>query len=97
MSHCVALSGASSRRVTSSRSVATSAESSRVRAGPSPSQKGMVGAAPPASSTRTLPLSTRRMRHEVLPSSITSPAMDSTAKSSSTEPIKVSSGSRTTS
>ena len=68
-----------------------------MRAGPSPSQKGMVGAAPPASSTRTFPLSTRRMRHEVLPSSITSPAMLSMAKSSSTLPMSVPSGSSTTS
>ena len=75
----------------------TSADSSRVRAGPSPSQNGMVGAAPSASSTRTLPASTRRMRHEVLPSRMMSPAMDSMAKSSSTVPISVSSGSSTTS
>ena len=43
--------------------------------GASPSQNGMVGGAPCASSTRTRPLSTRRMRHEVLPSRKTSPAM----------------------
>ena len=58
-----------------------------MRAGPSPSQNGIVEGAPPASSTRTLPLSTRRMRQELLPSRITSPAMDSIAKSSSSEPI----------
>ena len=39
---------------------------------------------------------TRRMRHDVLPSSITSPAMLSTAKSSSTVPTTVPSGSATT-
>jgi hypothetical protein len=39
----------------SSRSAATSADSSRVRAGPSPSQNGIVGGAPAASSTRTRP------------------------------------------
>jgi hypothetical protein len=42
--------------------------------------------APCASSTRTRPCSTRRMRHEVVPSRKTSPAMLSTAKSSSTCP-----------
>ena len=67
-----------------------------MRAGPSPSQNGMVDGAPAASSTRTLPLSTRRMRQELLPSRITSPAMDSMAKSSSSVPMGVSSGSSTT-
>jgi hypothetical protein len=37
------------------------------------------------------------MRQELLPSRITSPAMDSMAKSSSSEPMVVSSGSSTTS
>ncbi len=84
-------------RLISSRKAATWPESSAVRAGASPRQKGMFGAAPCASSTSTRPLDvTRRMRHDVFPSSITSPAMLSTAKSSSTVPIGVPSGSATT-
>src|SRR5262249_45160413 len=63
---------------------------------PSPSQNGMVDGAPPASSTRTFPLSTLRIRQELLPRRITSPAIDSIAKSSSSVPIGVSSGSSTT-
>ena len=74
----------------------TSAESSAVRAGASPSQNGTVGGAPCASTTRTTPASTRRMRHEVLPSRKMSPAMLSIAQSSLTVPTKVSSGSATT-
>ena len=41
--------------------------------GASPRQKGTLGAAPCASSTRTVPACTRRMRQEVLPSSMMSP------------------------
>ena len=76
----------------------TSAESSHVRDGASPSQKGTLGGAPFASSTRTWParFSTRRMRHEWDPSRNTSPAMLSMAQSSFTVPTSVSSGSRTT-
>ena len=72
--------------------------SSCVRAGASPRQKGTVGGAPCASSTSTRPVlpSTRRMRHEVLPSSMMSPALLSTAKSSSRVPTTVPSGSATT-
>ena len=45
------------------RAAATrTAESSSLRPGASPSQNGMVGGAPSASSTRTVPRSTRRMR-----------------------------------
>ena len=48
-------------------------------------------------STSTRPaMLTRRIRQDVLPSSITSPAMLSTAKSSSTVPTTVPSGSATT-
>ena len=45
----------------------TAAESSSVRAGASPNQKGMVGGAPWASSTRSLPGSSFRMRQDMLP------------------------------
>ena len=74
----------------------TSAESSAVRAGASPSQNGTEGGAPCASTTRTMPASTRRMRHEVLPRRNVSPAMLSMAQSSFTVPTTVSSGSATT-
>ena len=81
---------------TSSRSSPTSSLNSAVRPGASPSQKGRVGGAPSASVTRTMPRSTLRMRHEWVPSRKMSPAMDSTAQSSCTVPMKVSSGSSTT-
>ena len=74
----------------------TAVDSSHVRPGASPRQNGIVGAAPFASSTRTRPASTRRMRHDVEPSMNTSPAMLSTAKSSSSVPTTVSSGSART-
>ena len=67
----------------SSRSSETPRDSSSVRPGASPRQNGMEGAAPWASSTRTRPASTRRIRQEVVPSRKISPAMLSTAKSSS--------------
>ena len=88
--------GASPSAAISSRSLDTEADSSAVRAGASPIQKGMTGGWPRASSTRTRPGSTLRMRHEVLPSWKMSPAMLSIAKSSLTEPTTVPSGSRTT-
>ena len=75
-----------------SRSSPTWAESSSDRPGASPRQNGMFGGAPCASSTSTLPDCTRRMRQEVLPSSMMSPARLSTAKSSSTVPTTVPSG-----
>ena len=78
------------------RSADTSSESSRVRAGASPSQKGTDGGAPNASTTRTVPLVTRVIRHEVLPSKKMSPAIDSIAQSSLTVPMNVSSGSAST-
>ena len=74
----------------------TAADSSRVLAGASPNQKGTVGGAPCASATRTTPGSTRRIRHEVLPSWKMSPPLASMAKSSSSEPTRVPSGSSTT-
>ena len=74
----------------------TSADSSAVRAGASPSQNGTVGGAPLASTTRTVPGSTRRIRHDVLPRRKMSPAMLSMAQSSFTVPTTVSSGSATT-
>ena len=80
----------------SRRSRPTSCDSSRVRPGASPSQNGIVGGAPWASTTRTVLCSTRRIRHEVLPSRKMSPAMLSMAKSSFTEPTTASSGSATT-
>ena len=43
---------------------ASSDESSGVREGASPSQNGIVGGAPCASATRTMPGSMRRIRHE---------------------------------
>ena len=67
-----------------------------VRPGASPSQKGMVGGAPWASTTRTVLWTTRRICQDVLPSRKMSPAMLSIAKSSLTEPTKVSSGSAST-
>ena len=65
---------------------------------PRRSQKGTLGGAPWASSTSTRPdlPSTRRIRQELLPSSMMSPALLSTAKSSSSVPITVPSGSATT-
>ncbi len=77
-----------------SRRSATCSDNSSVRAGASPRQNGTVGAAPCASSTSTRPEldSTRRMRHEVLPSSMMSPALLSTAKSSSSVPTTMFSG-----
>ena len=81
---------------TPARSAETSSESSRVRAGASPNQNGTEGGAPCASTTRTVPLVTRVMRQDVLPSRKMSPAIDSMAQSSLTVPMKVSSGSATT-
>ena len=92
-----AIRGALSRDAQSPRAAPTlPATARRVRPGASPRQNGIAGAAPCASSTRTRPGSTRRIRHEVVPSRKTSPAMLSTAKSSSTVPTVVPSGSATT-
>ncbi len=85
------------RAATSARSRDTTRDSSNVRAGDSPSQNGIVGGVWPASSTRTRPASTRRMRHEWLPRMKMSPAMLSTAKSSFTLPTSAPAGSSTTS
>ena len=52
----------SRRRSISARKRETDSESSSLRPGASPSQNGMVGGAPCASSTRTMPRSTRMMR-----------------------------------
>ena len=82
---------------TSPRRSDTARDSSSLRAGASPSQNGIVGGAPRASSTRTLPGSILRMRHEVLPSWKMLPAMLSIAKSSLTLPTRMSPGSSTTS
>ena len=49
-------------KATSARRRATACDSSLLRPGASPSQKGMLGAMPCASATRTVPRSTRRMR-----------------------------------
>ena len=67
-----------------------------VRLGASPTQNGMVGCMPSASVTRTTPCSTRRIRHEWVPSRKTSPTIDSMAKSSFTVPTGVSPGSAST-
>ena len=64
--------------------------------GASPSQNGIPGGWPCASSTRTLPDSIRRIFHDALPSWKISPAILSTAKSSLTVPMNVSVGSSTT-
>ena len=80
----------------SARSRDTDSESSSVRAGASPSQNGMLGGWPLASSTRTRPASTRRILYEVLPSWKTSPARLSMAKSSLSVPTKIPAGSRIT-
>ena len=61
-------------------------DSSAVRAGASPIQNGTVGGRSPASRTRTTPGSTLRICQEWLPSRKMSPAIDSTAQSSSTVP-----------
>ena len=65
-----------------------------MRPGASPFQNGIVGGAPWAFSTRTMPAdSMRLMRQEVVPSRTMSPAIDSTEKSSSSVPTNVPSGS----
>ena len=81
-----------------SRNSPTCSDNSSVRAGASPRQNGTVGGAPCASSTSTRPefVSTRRIRHDVLPSSMMSPRLLSTAKSSSTVPTTMPSGCATT-
>ena len=56
----------------------------------------MVGGAPFASATRTMPAATCSTRHDALPSWKMSPAMLSIAKSSFSVPMNVSSGSSTT-
>ena len=61
----------------------------RLRPGASPSQNGIDGGWPCASSTRTVPRSTRKIRYEVLPSWNTSPCRLSTAKSSFTVPTEM--------
>ena len=81
-----------------SRNVPMCSESSSVRAGASPRQNGTLGGAPCASCTSTRPalVSMRRIIHEVFPSSMMSPRLLSTAKSSSTVPTTMPSGSATT-
>jgi hypothetical protein len=81
---------------TAERTAHTSSDSSRVRPGASPCQCGTEGGAPLASATRTMPGSTRRIRHDVVPSRNTSPAMDSVAQSSPTVPTRAPSGSAST-
>ena len=90
------MSAVASRSSSASRKADTAADASAVRAGASPSQKGTVGGAPSASTTRTTPASTRRIRQDVLPRRNTSPCMLSMAQSSLTVPTVVSSGSATT-
>ena len=78
------------------RSRDSDADSASERPGASPSQNGIDGGAPWASSTRTLPCSTFSTRYEVLPSWNTSPARLSTAKSSLIVPTTIDAGSSTT-
>ena len=87
---------AAERSATAWRSAETSSDSSLVRPGASPCQCGTEGGAPCASTTRTVPGSTRRIRQECVPSRNTSPGLLSTAHSSCTEPTCISSGSATT-
>jgi len=87
---------ASSCSATALRSRETSSESSSVRPGASPSQKGIVGCLPAASRTRMTPLVTCTICHGCVPSRNTSPCIDSIAKSSLTVPMNVSDGSIST-
>jgi hypothetical protein len=84
------------RSATACRSAETSSDSSLVRPGASPCQNGTDGGAPCASTTRTVPGSTRRIRQEWVPSRKTSPGLLSTAHSSCTDPTCISSGSAMT-
>src|SRR5215469_1665603 len=81
-----------------SRTPPTCSDNSSVLAGASPRQNGTLGGAPLASSTSSRPelVSIRWMIHDVFPSSITSPRLLSTAKSTSTVPTTTKSGSATT-
>src|SRR5213595_2541041 len=85
-----------SRLAMSWRSRDTCTDSSGVRPGASPVQKGMEGGCPCASTTRTWPDSIFRMRYELLPSWKMSPGMLSIAKSSLSVPTNVSVGSSIT-
>ena len=89
-------SWARKRGSSSARSSLTAWESSVVRAGASPNQKGTEGGRSPASCTRTVPTSTLATRHEWVPRRKMSPAIASTAKSSCTDPTVTPSGSSTT-
>jgi hypothetical protein len=62
------VSGESSPFEKSARRSLTARDSSSLRAGASPSQKGIVGGAPMASATRTVPDTTRVICHEAFPS-----------------------------
>ena len=93
-SHWMASAGV--RSATAWRSEETSWDSSLVRPGASPCQNGTDGGAPCASTTRTVPGSTRRIRQECVPSRKTSPGLLSTAHSSWTDPTCASSGSAMT-
>ena len=80
------------------RSSPTCADNSCVRDGASPRQNGTLGGAPCASCTSIRPalVSMRWIIHDVFPSSMMSPRLLSTAKSSSTVPTTTPSGSATT-
>ena len=91
-----ARTGSSSIGSSSWRRRETSSDSSGVRPGASPFQNGTDGGAPWAFSTRTRPASTRRIFQLWFPSRKMSPAMLSTAQSSSTWPMVTPSGSATT-
>jgi putative aldouronate transport system substrate-binding protein len=89
-----AISQSASRK--SRRRSDTARESSSLRAGASPSQNGIVGGAPCASRTRTVPPATCITCHDALPSWKMSPTLLSMAKSSLSVPMNVTSGSTTT-
>ena len=67
-----------------------------MRAGASPSQNGIVGGGVAGVAHPHHARLDRRICHEWVPSRKMSPAIDSTAQSSLTVPMKVSSGSATT-
>ena len=87
----------SSQAEMSARRRDTALDSSSVRPGASPNQNGMFGGWPWASCTNMRPVSTFRMRYEVLPSWKMSPGRLSKAKSSFTLPMRSASGVSSTS
>ncbi len=87
----------SSRSSACAASRDTAWHNSSLRPRLSPSQNGIDGGWPRASSTSTFPVSTLTMRYEALPSWNTSPGRLSNAKSSLSVPMRCPSGCSTTS